>query len=226
MTRSHSPSDISGSSPIERIELRDGLETLDVIRPYSERELGARIRVVWEGAEYRGRGRMVSWDGHLHLHGNRIRQAKPINFWNADNQLESRGDTGLAWKAVTTGSFGGADIWLDDATAGRIEIETPQGRFEALIEDIGFDDMSFECGGLGKRLRLFRLPERMTAKTMRWSRTLPVNEARARAIPDPMSVLRAKTDTRLGVARCTCSARASSDQIESLPRSICRNKML
>jgi hypothetical protein len=167
--------DISGSSPIERIELRDGLETLDVIRPYSERELGARIRVVWEGAEYRGRGRMVSWDGHLHLHGNRIRQAKPINFWNADNQLESRGDTGLAWKAVTTGSFGGADIWLDDATAGRIEIETPQGRFEALIEDIGFDDMSFECGGLGKRLRLFRLPERMTAKTMRWSRTLSVN---------------------------------------------------
>ncbi|HKK28993.1 MAG TPA: DUF3604 domain-containing protein, partial [Alphaproteobacteria bacterium] len=127
---------------------------------------------VWEGAEYRGRGRAVSWDGHLYLHGNRIRQAKPINFWNADKPLEARGDTGLAWQAVTTGSFGGADIWLEDASAGRMEIETPQGRFEVLLEDIGFEDMVFDCGGLGKRLRLYRLPERLTAKTLRWSRKL------------------------------------------------------
>ena len=166
--------DLAAASPIERLEFRDGLDAVEVVRPYSARELGARIRVVWEGAEYRGRGRMVSWDGHLHLHGNRIRQAKPINFWNADNRLEARGDTGLAWKAVTTGSFGGVDIWLEDAQSGRIEIETPQGRFEALIEDIGFEDMAFECGGLGKRLRLYRLPERLTAKTLRWSCTLPV----------------------------------------------------
>ncbi len=166
--------DVAGASPIERIELRDGLETLEVIRPYSKRELGARIRVIWEGAEYRGRGRMVTWDGHLALHGNRIRQANPINFWNADNRLESRGDTGLAWKAVTTGSFGGADIWLADGTDGRIEIETAQGQFEVLIQDIGYEDTVFECGGLGKRLRLYRLPERLTAKTLRWSRTLSV----------------------------------------------------
>ncbi|MCA8926563.1 MAG: DUF3604 domain-containing protein [Alphaproteobacteria bacterium] len=166
--------DVAASSPIERIELRDGLETLEVMRPYTARDLGARIRVVWEGAEYRGRGRMVSWDGHLYLHGNRIRQARAINFWNADNRLESRGDTGLAWKAVTTGSFGGADIWLEDAAAGRIEIDTAQGRFELLLEDIGFEDRVFECGGLGKRLRVYRLPERLTARTLRWSRKLAV----------------------------------------------------
>ena len=166
--------DVAARSPIERIELRDGLDVLEVVRPYAARDLGARIRVVWEGAEYRGRGRMVPWDGHLYLHGNRIRRANPINFWNADNRLQSRGDTGLAWKAVTTGSFGGADIWLADANAGRIEIETAQGRFEVLIEDIGFDDTVFDLGGLGKRLRLYRLPERLTARTLRWSRALKV----------------------------------------------------
>lgn len=171
--------DVAASSPIERIELRDGLETVEVMRPYSPRDLGARIRVIWEGAEYRGRGRAVTWDGHLYLHGNRIRQASPINFWNADNRLEARGDTGLAWKAVSTGSFGGADIRLADAAGGRIEIDTAQGRFEVLIEEIGFEDMVFELGGLGKRLRLYRLPERLTARTLRWSRQLPVREASA-----------------------------------------------
>jgi hypothetical protein len=171
--------DLSSASPVERIELRDGLETLETIRPYAPRDLGARIRVIWEGAEYRGRGRMVTWDGHLYLHGNRIRQARPINFWNADRQLEARADTGLAWQAVTTGSFGGVDLWLEKTDAGRIEIETPQGRFEMLLEDIGFQDTVFECGGLGKRLRLFRLPERLTAKTLRWSRSLPVRPSGA-----------------------------------------------
>lgn len=166
--------DVAASAPIERIELRDGLETVEVMRPYTARDLGARIRVIWEGAEYRGRGRAVTWDGHLTLHGNRIRQARPINFWNADNRLESRGDAGLAWKAVTTGSFGGADLWLADAQTGRVEIDTAQGRFEVLIEDIGFEDTVFELGGLGKRLRLYRLPERLTARTLRWSRRLPV----------------------------------------------------
>lgn len=169
--------DLASTSPVERIEFRDGLETLEVVRPYSARDLGARVRIIWEGAEYRGRGRMVTWDGNLYVHGNRIRQAKAINFWNADNPLETRGDTGLAWKAVTTGSFGGVDLWLEDAAKGRIEIETPQGRFEILIEDIGFQDMRFECGGLGKALRAYRLPERLTAKTLKWSRTLAVRGA-------------------------------------------------
>ncbi len=169
--------DLSSTSPVERIEFRDGLETVEVARPYAKRDLGARVRIVWEGAEYRGRGRMVNWDGNLYVHGNRIRQARAINFWNADNPLETRGDTGLAWRAVTTGSFGGLDLWFEDAHAGRIEIETPQGRFEVLLEDIGLEDMAFDCGGLGKALRTYRLPERLTANTLKWSRLLTLHGA-------------------------------------------------
>lgn len=169
--------DLASESPVERVELRDGLDSVEILRPYAKRDLGARIRIVWEGAEYRGRGRMVSWDGSLYVHGNRIRQAKPINFWNADNRLETRGDAGLAWKAVTTGSFGGLDLWLEDANAGRVEIETPQGRFEVLLEDIGLEDMAFNCGGLGKALRVYRLPERLTGKTLKWSRKMAVRGA-------------------------------------------------
>ena len=166
--------DLGTAVPVERIEFRDGLQLLETVRPYTKRDLGSRIRVIWEGAEYRGRGRMVTWDGHLYVHGNRIVRAEPINFWNADKRLERRGDAGLAWEAVTTGSFGGVDLWLEEPHAGRIEIDTAQGRFEVLLEDAGFDDMRFELGGLAKALRVFRLPDRLKAQTLKWSRKLAV----------------------------------------------------
>jgi hypothetical protein len=164
--------DLSAASPVERIELRQEDEVLEVMRPFGKRDLGARVRVIWEGAESAAGGPPVRWDGNLYIHGNRIRQAKPINFPPDASPLETRGDLGLAWKAVASGGFGGVDLWLEDAKAGRLEIETPQGRFEILLEDVGLDDMRFDLGGQGKALRVYRLPERLTAKTLKWSRSL------------------------------------------------------
>ena len=56
--------DVHRPSPIERIDIRNGLDTLEVYRPYEEADLGRRIRILWEGSEYRGRGRETIWDGH------------------------------------------------------------------------------------------------------------------------------------------------------------------
>ena len=58
------------SAPIERLEIRNGLEVLETWRPYDEAALGRRIRVIWEGSEYRGRGRQTIWDGGCALTGN------------------------------------------------------------------------------------------------------------------------------------------------------------
>ena len=48
---------VAAHAAIERIEVRNGIEVVDVVRPFSQADLGNRIRVVWSGAEYRGRGR-------------------------------------------------------------------------------------------------------------------------------------------------------------------------
>ena len=45
------------------------------------------------------------------------------------------------------------------------------------LEDIGLEDMAFNCGGLGKALRAYRLPERLTGKTLKWSRKMAVRGA-------------------------------------------------
>lgn len=148
-----------GSAPIERIDIFNGLDHVSTHRPYGKEDLGSRIRVVWEGAEYRGRFREVIWDGHAEFKGNRIARAAGINFFNKDKTLEPNGDNGLKWQALTTGNYGGFDAWLENEEAGSIEINTPVVSETVDISSIGFEDTVFDAGKLGRKLRLFRLPD-------------------------------------------------------------------
>jgi hypothetical protein len=79
------------SAPIERLEIRNGLDVLEIWRPYDEAALGRRIRVIWEGSEYRGRGRQTIWDGECRLTDNAFERVAPINLWNLDKKLRQTG---------------------------------------------------------------------------------------------------------------------------------------
>lgn len=147
------------SAPIERLEIRNGIETLETVRPYGEADLGKRIRVIFEGSEYRGRGRQTIWDGGAKLSGNRIERLQPINFYNLEKTVDQPDDTTLSWKALTTGGFVGFDLWLADRDAGSLSIETALVQCQLEISDIGLEDSKFEAGGIGRRVRVFRLPD-------------------------------------------------------------------
>ncbi|HZV93185.1 MAG TPA: DUF3604 domain-containing protein, partial [Caldimonas sp.] len=151
--------EVGGSSPIERVEIRNRLETLETFRPYGEKDLGRRIRVIWEGSEYRGRGRQTVWDGSCTLSGNAFERIRPINAWNLDKKLEQVGPGQLRWAALTTGGFGGFDAWLDDAQGGTLAIDTALVKCEIPVASIGLDDLVFDAGGIGRRIRVFRLPD-------------------------------------------------------------------
>lgn len=151
--------DALASAPIERIELRNGVEVVETFRPYAEQALGRRIRVIWEGSEYRGRGRQTVWDGGCRLAGNRFLRIAPINLWNLDKKLEQTGPQTLAWTALTTGGFGGFDAWLADPRSGTLAIDTALVKCEIPVADIGRDDLVFDAGGIGRRIRVFRLPD-------------------------------------------------------------------
>lgn len=148
-----------GSAPIERVEIRNRLQTLETFRPYAHADLGRRIRVIWEGSEYRGRGRQTIWDGGCRLEGNRFERVSPINFWNLDRRLEQAGPSELKWSALTTGCFGGFDAWLDDANAGTLRIDTALVKAEIEVAGIGLEDRVFDAGGIKRRIRVFRMPD-------------------------------------------------------------------
>ena len=147
------------SVPIERIEIRNRFETLETLRPYAPAQLGRRIRVLWEGAEYRGRGRQTVWDGRAVVEGNAIERIHPINMWNLDKKVEQVDAHHLRWAALSTGNFGGFDAWLADANEGTLTIETALVKATLPIADIGYEDRVFDAGGIQRRIRVFRLPD-------------------------------------------------------------------
>jgi hypothetical protein len=168
--------DVLASAPIERLDVFNGQELLETVRPYREDELGNRIRVIWEGAEYRGRFRQVTWDGTAEFAGNRIIDARPINFFNRDKTLDRSGESGLAWRALTTGNFGGFDAWLADPQAGTLVLETPLVKHSVAVERIGLEDEVIDAGGLGRRVRVFRLPSDNPHHTLKLERRIDLRD--------------------------------------------------
>lgn len=151
--------DISGHAGIERVELRDGLKVIAHLRPDAEaRRAGARLRVQCEGAAYRGRGRRVDWDVTLSLTGPRLLRTAAVNFWNADCKVEATDDT-VRWGYVTTGGTHAVDLWLDTARQGSLHLSSNVTGFSVALPDIGLDDHVHHCGGLGKAVRITRLPD-------------------------------------------------------------------
>ena len=166
-------SDILAAAPIERVEVFNGKELIETIRPYDQADLGRRIRVLWEGAEYRGRFREVTWDGTARFTGDRIEAATPINFLNPDKTLDPVGADGLKWRALTTGNVGGFDAVLADGKAGRLELSTPLIKVELPLAEIGLEDHVYEANGLLPRfIKVFRLPDAPPERRLRFE--LPV----------------------------------------------------
>lgn len=168
--------DVSCSAPIERIDIRNGLDTLEVFRPYEDQMLGCRIRVIWEGSEYRGRGRETLWDGQAFLEGNRFESVVPINCYNLDKKFDLINDQKLEWTALTTGGFGGFDAWLDNQKSGVLKIRTELINEDIQIGDIGIDELMFENGGIDRRIRIFRLPDKNTHFQCRLTREINLDQ--------------------------------------------------
>ncbi len=165
--------DILSDAPIERVDIFNGLEHLETVRPYGVDDLGNRVRVIWEGAEYRGRFRQVIWDGNATLSDNRITDAAPINFFNRDKTLDRIGDNGLEWRALTTGNIGGFDMWVDDPYGGTLKIETPLVKCGVPLEEVGLEDEIFDRSGvLPRYLKIFRLPAENPHRALKFTRRI------------------------------------------------------
>ena len=76
--------EVIGTAPVERVDVLHGTRVVQTVRPYDAADLGRRVRVLWQGAEYRGRGRETVWQGRL------TRQGKPHRAVRAGELPQSR----------------------------------------------------------------------------------------------------------------------------------------
>ena len=79
--------EIIGTAPLERVDVLHGTQVAATFRNYTAADLGRRVRVLWQGAEYRGRGRETLWNGTLKVSGNRIARFAPVNFLNPERKV-------------------------------------------------------------------------------------------------------------------------------------------
>lgn len=166
--------EVAHGAPIERVEVRNGREVVATLRPYEASELGSRIRVLWSGAEYRGRGRQTNWIGRARFGGSAITRFERINRWNHERLLEQNGSDTVEWNTLTTGNFAGFDAWLDEDRDGVLEIATNLGSLTVPMRDIGLDATVMEAGGLERRIRVCRLPDDNPHREMRRTITVPL----------------------------------------------------
>jgi hypothetical protein len=163
---------VVGHCGIERIELWDGLTRESLHTPHPEARLkGNRLRIQCEGAEYKGRGRLVTWDVAAQITGTQIRDIAAINFWNPDRRPDRDGGV-VTWSNVTTGGTHAVDLWLDDLNQARLGFDSTQARFDLDLSSIEGGEHVVECGGLGKRVRIQRLPDAPLPNNIELSRQI------------------------------------------------------
>jgi hypothetical protein len=164
--------EVIGTAPIERVDVMHGTAVARTVRPYGASDLGRRVRVLWQGAEYRGRGRETVWQGNLTISGNRIVRFAPVNFLNPERVVqETAAGTALAFSSVTTGNLAGIDLWLAEVQQGTLGIETNIVAGTVDLAALADDRIVFDGEGLGRQLSVYRLPE------LDWSRRVVLDHS-------------------------------------------------
>lgn len=169
--------EIEGTAPIERVDIFDGKNIIETIRPWELEPESSRLRITCAGQNYRGRGRLVRWSGTAELSLGKIEQFTAVNFWNPHKQPNLRCANEIAWEVVTTGGSSSVDLMVSaDAWKGELVVNTSETNETVDMGDVDVEGLRFDCGGMDKRLILSRLPEEMTVSSMRERAVVPLRD--------------------------------------------------
>jgi hypothetical protein len=129
---------VKAVTPVESLTLLRGREPVTVVRPASFDDVASsrRIRVRWEGARIRGRGRRVTWSGVIRSEGTQIMDARAFAFDSAADGITEQTNQEVRFRSQTTGDADGIDLWLDQTEQGRIAFDSPAGRCQADLEEL------------------------------------------------------------------------------------------
>ena len=97
--------------------------------------------------------------------------------WNHENPIGLIDAHSVSWDTLTTGNFGGVDLWLAESPGAGLEIASNHvsGQFD--LGDIGLDDVVLDAGGLERKIRVFRLPEKNLVREFCQSIRVSVSDA-------------------------------------------------
>jgi hypothetical protein len=164
---------VKAASSVESLTLLRGAEPVVVVRPppFDDVASSRRIRLRWQGARIRGRGRRVTWSGVIFTEGTRIEEARTFAFDSAADGITALRDHEVRFRSQTTGDADGIDLWLDQGQRGRIVFDSPVGRFPVALEELEVE-RSWSLGGMDMRVSVERYPEQVTETELTLSTAL------------------------------------------------------
>jgi len=169
---------VEGTAPIERIDIFDAAECVLTHRPWDPSELGQHVRLTLAGQHYRGRGRLVRWEGTVKLTQGKIIRFATANFWNPDKTPEAIKDNEIAWQVVTTGGEAAIDLWVDDlAVSGDVIITTNIENASFPVSEIDAEGRTINCSGMDIRFNVKRLPDTLEASSFKGTFELEIPAA-------------------------------------------------
>lgn len=174
--------DIAAHAPLIKVQVLNGTEVAADLPLYGAEDLGDRLRLACQGAEYRGRGRQVHWQGQLRFDTAHIERFAKFNAWNLERDFRQQGPQCVALDTITTGNFSGCDLWLADSHAGQLSIETPLVRADVALANLGLEEQRLDAGGLDRSIRVMRLPDRLETRSLRQTITLDLHDQGDNAI--------------------------------------------
>lgn len=177
--------DVGCPEAIEKIELFDGTECIDAWHhPMPAPAEDDRIRVLAEGALYRGRGRIVNWTIDVSTTEATLDAAKTINVFNRDRVPvfgEERKSVRL--ETVTTGNRSGMDLTLSNALAGELNLSCELGELKLRLADLGPETVPDLTGeGLGRRISVQRRPRALSRRRVEGTFTVDLTPGTERRL--------------------------------------------
>ena len=166
---------VGARAPIERIDVLNGMDHVTTVRHDADDAAGDRVRVLWRGAQVKGRGARAHWTGRARFHDCAIRTTTEINAWNPDLSMQREDEATLRWESVTAGNFGAFDVWLDEGAGARLELETNFVNATVDLASIGRDDHIIDAGGLDLAVHVFRLPTALDPRPLSASVEVPLH---------------------------------------------------
>jgi len=157
---------IAGTDALERVEVCNAMEVIHTAYGNTAEAASPRFKLLWQGAEVRGRGRQVEWDGELVINDNRISAFQTVNFYNPEKVCRQVASGGLQWQSMTTGGVAGVIFELEHPQRGRVAVHTPQAQLECGVDELDGTGIEVQAGGLGKRLAVRRLPPAHGPRTL------------------------------------------------------------
>jgi hypothetical protein len=157
---------VAGTAPMERIEYRNGMDVIHTVRPYGPKDLGNRVKVLWQGALNRGRERLADWSGGLRVTGNRIVDFQPIGFDSPSRPCVRTGPNDLRWQSLTSGGWAGVIVTLEHPGRGAMHVHTVQKDLHVKLKGLGMKGRTVQAGGLGLQLQAYRLPAENDVREM------------------------------------------------------------